>query len=258
MKSKALVVLSGGQDSTTCLFWAKRHFDEVHAITFDYGQVHRIEIQAATEVATMANVASHEIVVIPDILKSTSPLTNNGKDLERYDNFEQMEKVIGDRVEKTFVPMRNTLFLTIAANRAVALGAETLITGICQEDNANYADTTEDFRVKLEQAFDTSLKGMAHLAIVAPLMFFSKADTVRMAHEMPDCWKAMALTHTSYDGKYPPTDNNHSNVLRAQGFLEAGLPDPLVVRAWYEELMDLPLQPNYTPYLVQQCLREII
>ena len=258
MKSKALVVLSGGQDSTTCLFWAKRHFDEVHAITFDYGQVHRIEIQAATEVATMANVASHEIVVIPDILKSTSPLTNNGKDLERYDNFEQMEKVIGDRVEKTFVPMRNTLFLTIAANRAVALGAETLITGICQEDNANYADTTEDFRVKLEQAFDTSLKGMARLKIVAPLMFFSKADTVRLAHEMPDCWKAMALTHTSYDGKYPPTDNNHSNVLRAQGFLEAGFPDPLVVRAWYEELMDLPLQPNYAPYLVQQCLREII
>lgn len=258
MKTKALVVLSGGQDSTVCLFIAKRHFDEVHAITFDYGQVHRIEIEAAKIVAEMAGVDSHEIVVVPDILKSTSPLTNNGKDLEKYNTFEQMSEIIGDRVEKTFVPMRNTLFLTIAANRAVALGATTILTGICQEDNANYSDTTESFRRTIEASFNESLRNIMELVIKAPLMFLSKADTVRMAYTMPACWKAMAHTHTSYDGKYPPVDTNHSNVLRAQGFLEAGLPDPLVIRAWHEELMDLPNTPNYDPHLVQACLKEIV
>jgi 7-cyano-7-deazaguanine synthase len=73
----------------------------------------------------------------------------------------------------------------------------------------------------------------------------SKADTVMIAKALPHCWEAMAYTHTSYDGKYPPTDMNHSNVLRAKGFADAGLPDPLVVRAWCEGLMELPNTLNY-------------
>lgn len=257
MKKVALVVLSGGQDSTTCLYWAMRRFAVVRAITFDYGQNHRIEIEAARKISRMAGVSSHEVVVVPDILQSTSPLTNNGKALERYDDFASMEKIIGDRVEKTFVPMRNTLFLTIAANRAVALGAEAIVTGICQEDNANYSDTTEAYRVLLERTFAESLKGIQGLEILAPLMFLSKADTVRMAYANKECWKAMAYTHTSYDGKYPPVDNNHSNVLRAEGFLRAGLPDPLVVRAYFDQLMELPDTPNYSVELVEQCLADL-
>lgn len=251
---KALVVLSGGQDSTTCLFWARREYDEVHAITFDYGQTHRIELDAARKVAELAGVKSHEIVTLPGILKSTSPLTDPNQPLERYDNAEQMEQVIGDRVEKTFVPMRNTFFLTVAMNRAVALGCNALVTGICQEDNANYPDCTELFRWMFESMANQSLgnnnpnsptHGPNWVEVVAPLMNKSKKETVLMAFGDGACWNALAYSHTSYDGKYPPTDMNHANVLRAKGFEDAGMPDPLVMRAVREGLMEVPKTANY-------------
>jgi 7-cyano-7-deazaguanine synthase len=245
MTSKALVVLSGGQDSTTCLFWATARFEEVHAITFDYGQRHRIEIAAACKVAQLAGVADrHEICVVGgDILQGSSPLTS-GAELEQYTDAAQMEATIGDRREKTFVPMRNALFLTIAANRAEVLGIDTIVTGVCQMDNANYDDCRQMFIDAAAGYINTALghdhRGTPAIRILTPLMDMSKAETVRMAFKNHECWNAMAYTHTSYDGKYPPTDMNHANVLRDAGFREAELPDPLVVRAWAEGLMSLP------------------
>lgn len=254
MTTKALVVLSGGQDSTTCLFWALAHFDEVHAITFNYGQRHKIEIQAATKIAKMAGIEDrHEIVVVRDMLISTSPLTSDAE-LERYENPEQMEEVIGDRRELTFVPMRNALFLTIAANRAEAKGIGTIVTGVCQMDNANYDDCRQVF-IDATEAYINYALGHDHrdtppIHIETPLMNLSKAETVQMAYDMPECWEALAYSHTSYDGRYPPTDMNHANVLRADGFAKAGLPDPLVLRAHQEGLMDLPETSNYDAYRV--------
>ena len=130
--SKVMVVLSGGQDSTTCLFWAKQHFDEVHAITFNYGQKHLREITSAKKIAEMAKVASHQVVNVPNILKGRSPLTNPDEQLEEYEDYESMDKIIGDRVELTFVPMRNAFFLTIAANYALEKDCFDLVTGVCQ------------------------------------------------------------------------------------------------------------------------------
>lgn len=249
--SKCLVVLSGGQDSTTCLFWAKQKFDEVHAITFDYGQRHAIEIDAAIAVAKMAEVASHEIVKVPNCLISSSPLTSESE-LERYEDAEQMGEVIGNRREATFVPMRNALFLTIAANRAEALGIPNLVTGVSQMDNANYDDCRAVFLEATENYINTALghdhRGTPSIHIHAPLMNMSKAETVLLSATMPQCWEALAYTHTSYDGKYPPTDMNHANVLRADGFEKAGLPDPLVLRAFHEGLMQLPKSANYDGY----------
>ena len=248
--TKALVILSGGQDSVTCLFWAKEHFDEVHAITFDYGQRHRIEIKSAEKVGLLAKVASHSFFEVPGILKSCSPLTSN-TELEQYENAAQMESTIGSRVELTFVPMRNAFFFTIAMNHAIALDCYDLVTGVCQEDNANYPDCTDDFREAFEFMANTSLgtngkSSTIRYKLHAPLMYLNKADTVHMMHQMgPEAWDALAYTHTSYDGKYPPTDMNHANVLRASGFEKAGLPDPLVLRAVSEGLMELPLTENY-------------
>lgn len=246
MIKKALVVLSGGQDSTTCLFWANHNYDEVHAITFDYGQKHRIEIDAAIKVAQIANVASHEIIHVPNILNSVSPLLSNNE-LEEYESFEQMDTVIGNRIELTFVPMRNPFFLTVATNRAYELGCEAIITGVCEQDNANYPDCRGEFISAFESMLNQALGFTSEdcIRIETPLLHMTKAESVLMANTDPDCWKALSYSHTSYDGLYPPTGMNHANVLRAQGFLEAGLPDPLVVRAWKEGLMDLPQTDNY-------------
>lgn len=247
-RDKALVVLSGGQDSTTCLFWAKQNFKEVHSISFDYGQRHQIELRSAAKVASLAECASHRVIHVDSILSSTSPLVS-GSELDKYKDHESMVKEVGDRIEKTFVPMRNFLFFTIAANRAVALGCGDIVTGICEEDNANYPDCTGIFLRVFQAAVNQSLgvndDPRKELIFHAPLLHASKAATVKLAASLPGCWEALAYTHTSYDGKYPPTDMNHSNILRAKGFEVAGLPDPLVLRAYWEGLMDLPSTQNY-------------
>lgn len=254
MTKKALVVLSGGQDSTTCLFWAIHHFgkENVHAITFDYGQRHDIELSAAVKVAEMAGLGGdpelHEMINVQGCLVSSSPLISTNE-LDKYESFEQMEAQVGTNVEKTFVPMRNALFMTIAMNRAVALGCEVIVLGICEADNANYPDCTENFRHRMQTALNASLgyetTDSQAIAIMAPLMHLSKAETVKLAVVLPGCMEALAYSHTSYDGKYPPTDPNHANILRAKGFEVAGVPDPLVVRAWKEGLMALPMTANY-------------
>lgn len=256
MTKKALVVLSGGQDSTTCLVMAvaQHGAENVAAVTFNYGQRHAIELQAARDVCFLLGVTEHEVADIGPILKSTSPLTDAGAPLETYTDFESMDKIIGDRVEKTFVPMRNALFLTLAANRAVCLGAKQIWAGVCQADNANYPDCRLDFINAQERAINEALGtapvggfriGGEELFVVTPLLLMTKAQSI---HELSSLGKLMVLafTHTAYDGTYPPTSMDHASVLRAQGFVEAGLPDPLVLRARSEGLMELPASVNYS------------
>lgn len=244
--TKALVVLSGGQDSTTCLFWAKKEFEEVHAITFDYGQRHRTEIAAAMRVAALAGIASHRVVAVGVPLLGTSPLTDPRQPLAQYKDAEDMAKVIGGRVEATFVPMRNALFLTLAANTAAAQGYTAIVAGMCQEDNANYPDCTELFIEKFELMMNQALGSgdQNWISVYTPLMRLTKAKSVQFAVDVGAYW-ALAWSHTAYDGQYPPVGRDHATLLRAQGFEQASLPDPLVVRAWREGKMGLPATPNY-------------
>lgn len=251
-KTKAVVVLSGGQDSTTCLYAAIANGLEVHAVTFDYGQRHRIEIEAARAVAKAAGVASHEVIELGGhILKGTSPLVNPDEELMQYVDHHSLP----GGLEKTFVPMRNQLFLTIAANRAYCIGAEILYTGVCQEDFGGYPDCRRDFIEVLEDACSegtfTGKEGApGPLCIRTPLMYLTKKESVELALQLPGCYEALALTHTAYDGQYPPDGKDHASLLRAKGFEEAGVPDPLVLRAWYEGLMTLPATHNYRATLV--------
>jgi 7-cyano-7-deazaguanine synthase len=252
MIKKAIVVLSGGQDSTTCAFWAKDRGYELHAITFDYGQRHAIELEAAEKVGQLVGVKSHEFIILGSgILASTSPLVSKNE-LEQYANHSSLP----GGLEKTFVPMRNQLFLTIAANRAYALGTNILVTGVCQEDNGGYPDCTNDFIEALEVASNfgtfTGVDGAPRgLTILTPLMNLTKAASVDLALRLPGCYEALAYSHTAYDGQYPPTGHDHASLLRAKGFEQAGVPDPLVLRAWHEGKMPLPASDNYSDELVE-------
>ncbi|QIG68917.1 queuosine biosynthesis protein [Rhizobium phage RHph_Y55] len=256
----AMVVLSGGQDSTTCLGWALHNYEKVHCVSFNYGQRHAIELKAAAAVVThfqakLDRFIPHETVMIgANAFAGTSPLTSATDELETYDNHDQMEAIIGDRVEKTFVPMRNAVFLMLAANRAVVAGCGVLVTGVCQADNANYPDCRDVFIRSAEDTINLALgldrSAYDHFRIATPLMNMSKAESIKFALAHPHTYAALAYSHTAYDGKYPPTGKDHASVLRAHGFEEADVPDPLVLRAVAEELMDLPATPNYSSDMV--------
>ena len=146
-----------------------------------------------------------------------------------------MEKEVGKRIETTFVPMRNAFFLTLAANIAFAKGCNNLVTGVDEEDNANYPDCREAFVRSQEDTINLALgleKGDAGaFRLHTPLIHKSKAETIALAQSLPGCMEAMAYTHTCYAGVFPPCGKCHSCVLRAHGFAEAGVEDPLLVRA---------------------------
>lgn len=247
--NKVLLVLSGGQDSTTCLFLAKSMGMEVHAITFDYHQRHIREIGAAKKVAELGEVHSHSIVELGPILEGTSPLVSSNK-LAQYKDFQSLP----GGLEKTFVPMRNQLFLTIAANRAFVLGISELMTGVCEEDFGGYPDCRQEFIDSFAQCSSvgtfTAEAGFPQgLNVHTPLMKLTKAESVKMAWGLTqrgfNAYGALAYSHTAYDGEFPPTGRDHATLLRAKGFEQAGIPDPLILRAWMMGLMELPDTPTY-------------
>lgn len=237
-QGKAIVLFSGGQDSTTCLYWALQRFEEVRALSIHYGQRHAVELDAARRIADLASVA-HEVVELPiGVLRGTSALVDGSAQVGHYSG----PSALPGGVEPTFVPMRNALFLVIAANRAAEIGAVTIVTGVCEEDYGGYPDCRARFIEAQEIAINEALGALdfdthLYVDIQTPLMRLSKANTVRLAAEIPGCLDALAYSHTCYDGEYPPNPHNHASILRARGFDEALIPDPLIVRAKREGLL---------------------
>ena len=173
-KSKALVVYSGGQDSTTCLFWAKKHFDQVMAIAFNYGQRHIVELTAAQQIAEAAGVPLQIFQI--DILSGIShnALTDKNINVET----DQPEH----RPPNTLVEGRNMLFLTYAAIFAKANGINDLITGVGQSDYSGYPDCRNDFILSLNQTLNLSMDYTYR--IHTPLMWLDKSEIWQMADEL--------------------------------------------------------------------------
>lgn len=217
--SSALVVLSGGQDSTTCLYWAKTMFHAVRALTFDYGQRHRTEIYAAREIAEGANVP-WSLISVPDVGKSIfSALTRPDVEIKVEEAGSQARSL-----PNTFVPGRNIIFLSIAAGVAVSLGIRDLVTGVCETDYSGYPDCREPTIRSMEHTLGLALDSV-DFSIHTPLMHLSKAKTVELALQV-GAWGALAKTVTCYQGFIPGCGECPACVLRAKGFREAGQADP--------------------------------
>lgn len=215
----AVVLLSGGQDSTTCLYWAKERFAAIYALTFDYGQRHRVELDAAQEIARMAGVAEHKILQMPELAQLDDSSLTTETPVDEH----------GGRggLPNSFVPGRNILFLTLAAAWAYQLNCHDLVGGMCQTDYSGYPDCRRATLDSLERTLHFGMEW--EVTIHTPLMFLTKRETVLLAREV-GAMEALAYSHTCYEGMQPPCGICPACKLRAKGFAEAGISDPLLSR----------------------------
>lgn len=215
---KSLVLLSGGQDSTTCLFWAKTMFPEVYALALNYGQKHAVEIECARKIAALANVPFWTV----DIAGAFT-----GSALVDWSLPVSGAHAINPELPATFTAGRNAVFLAIAAGIAFNSRIDTIITGVCQTDFSGYPDCREVFVRAQEAALRLALD-WPELKIVTPLMYMSKAETWRMAQTLGILDIIVEETNTDYNGArdtlhewgYGELDNPATE-LRAKGYFEA-------------------------------------
>ena len=189
-RNNALVVLSGGQDSTTCLFWALRHFEEVHALAFTYGQKHAQEVDIARTICQEQNVP-FEVMDIPLIGQlGRNSLTDTSMEMDT-------EKP-SDSPPNTFVPGRNLFFLSIAAVHAREKGIFDLITGVGQTDFSGYPDCRDAFIKSLNVTLNLAMD--EQFCIHTPLMWLDKAQTWALADKLGVLDLIRHRTLTCYNG----------------------------------------------------------
>ncbi|MDF2607728.1 MAG: exsB protein, partial [Bacillales bacterium] len=187
-KEKAVVVFSGGQDSTTCLFWALERYDVVEAITFDYGQRHWQELEVAANIAKELGVR-HRILDL-NLLNQLAPnaLTRNDVAIEHKEG----------QLPSTFVDGRNHLFLSFVAVIAKQLDARNIITGVCETDFSGYPDCRDIFIKSLNVTLNLSMD--YNFVIHTPLMWINKAETWALADELGAFDFVREKTLTCYNG----------------------------------------------------------
>ncbi|WP_345242857.1 7-cyano-7-deazaguanine synthase QueC [Pontibacillus salipaludis] len=186
---KALVVFSGGQDSTTCLFWAMKHFDEVEAVTFDYNQRHDEEIEVAKEIAEDLGV-KHTILDM-SLLSQLAPNALTRDDIEVKDGE-------GGDLPSTFVPGRNLLFLSFASIMGKQIGAQHIVTGVCETDFSGYPDCRDVFIKSLNVTLNLSMDDQ--FVVHTPLMWLDKAQTWELADDLNALTYVKERTLTCYHG----------------------------------------------------------
>lgn len=213
----ALVLFSGGQDSTTCLFWAKQQFDSVVALGFRYGQKHDVELQQAALIAEKAAIP-FKVIDITGMLKG-SALTEHDKDVSA-------QHELNPELPASFVPGRNAVFLTIATSYAFTQGITDIVGGMCQADFSGYPDCRRVFVDSLQTTMTLALD--RDIRIHTPLMYKSKAEAWKLAYDLGVLEIVRDLSHTDYNGDrttynewgYGKLDNPAS-ILRAKGYEEA-------------------------------------
>ena len=187
---KAVVIFSGGQDSTTILFWAIKMMgaENVETVTFEYGQKHSIEVQQSKIICESVKVKQTiiDISFLGTIVESA--LTSNG----------DVNKTNKKGLPDSFVPNRNQLFITLAHAYAQKIDAQLLVTGVCQTDYSGYPDCRQDFITEIEKT--SNLGSDSNISIQTPLMYLNKKETWHMAAKLGCLEQVVLLSHTCYNG----------------------------------------------------------
>lgn len=185
---KAVVVFSGGQDSTTCLFWAKQRFAHVETVTFDYGQRHKKELECAARIAEELKVKHH--ILDMSLLNQLAPNALTRSDMA-------IEQAVGE-MPSTFVDGRNLLFLSFAAVLAKQIGAAHIVTGVSQTDFSGYPDCRDIFIKSLNVTLNLAMD--YDFVIDTPLMWLTKAQAWQLADDLGAYEYIREKTLTCYEG----------------------------------------------------------
>lgn len=221
---KAVVLFSGGLDSTTCVAVAKSRGFAPYALSFEYGQRHKVELDAARRVAGVMGVAAHLVLPLPLGRIGGSALTDD-IDVPKDRDTAAMEQSI----PVTYVPARNTIFLSMALGWAEVLGAQDIFIGVNALDYSGYPDCRPEFVAAFETMANLAVKeaveGRLRITIHTPLLHLGKADIVRLGMGLGVDY---GLTHSCYDPDAAglACGRCDSCLLRRKGFKEAGVPDP--------------------------------
>jgi 7-cyano-7-deazaguanine synthase len=222
---RAVCLLSGGLDSSTCLAIARSEGFECFALSFDYGQRHKFELEAAKNVAASLGAAEHKVIALDLRAFGGSALTAD-IDVPKSRSGDEM----GAGIPVTYVPARNTIFLSLALAWAEVLGAADIFIGVNAIDYSGYPDCRpeyiEAFTKMADLATRSGVEGTTKLKIHTPLIHLSKAGITELAAELG---VDFGLTFTCYDpdGDGRPCGLCDACQLRLKGFAEAGLTDPL-------------------------------
>jgi 7-cyano-7-deazaguanine synthase len=189
-----LVLTSGGQDSTTCLYWAKENFGKVHAISFIYGQKHSEEVDAAKTICHEIGMELKvlDISFMAELVRSN--LFQGQPDVNQTHQF-------AEEVPSSFVPYRNMIFLTLASAWASTLGVRHVVTGVCETDSSGYADCRDVFVKSLQASLNLATDfDDKNVVIHTPLMWLTKGETFKMAEELNCLDVILQNTLTCYNG----------------------------------------------------------
>lgn len=225
MKNNALILFSGGIDSTTVLYWAKNEFRKILPVIIDYSQKHSIEVKNAIKIAEMNNL-EHLFIRFPLGELLGSALLDPGWEIP-----ESIETAKDSRgIPETYVPFRNGIFLSLAAGIAETRNIENILTGFNLIDTPDYPDTTKRFTEKMEDVINegttASITGKKY-RVVTPLIEKSKKEIIEMGISLGADY---SLSVSCYRGEEMPCLKCPSCDVRAQAFSEIGIEDPLISR----------------------------
>lgn len=223
MNKKAVILFSGGLDSSTVLAFAKNQGFDCYPISFSYGQRHSVELTAAKKVADFLNIKTHKIINLPENMFGSSALTDSSIEVPQY------SKETASKIPVTYVPARNTIFLSIALGYAESIDAHDIFLGVSDVDYSGYPDCRPEFIHAFEVLANLATKDGVEgkkLTIHTPLLHLSKADTVKLGIENGIDYSLTISCYSADQQSGAACGVCDSCTYRKKGFEEANITDP--------------------------------